>query len=198
MQFDYLLGGRRTWRLISILFAVQTVGAIIIQRLFHLGFSEVLTPISLLALGAIVSFGFWSYFESEKLGPWQWWVPVILYAATVFSLSNRSYPGAVPCFSTKIFHPIEYVVLGLLLCVAWFSTLAKKGVFPFAARVFSLGIFYAASDEFHQAFIPGRSARVADVLCWDLPGIALALGMFLFILWIWRSSAVEGENRLVR
>jgi len=198
MQLDYWLGGRRTWFLISVLFAVQTVGALIVQRLFHLGFSEVVIPISLLALGAVVSFGFWSYSESDRLGSWQWWVPVIVYAATIFSLSNRSYPGAVPCFSTKIFHPIEYVVLGLLLCVAWFSTLGKKGVSAFSARVFSLGIMYAASDEFHQAFIPGRSVRVADVLCWDLPGIALALGMFLLILWIWRSSAVEGENRVAR
>ncbi len=58
MQLDDLLEGRTIWGLVSALFTVQIVGALIIQRLFRLGFSEVIIPISLLGLGALVSFGF--------------------------------------------------------------------------------------------------------------------------------------------
>ncbi len=191
MQFDNFLEGRRTWGWISAIFAAQTVGAFFIQRLFGLDCSEVFIPVCLLGLGALVSFGFRSYTRSRKLGSWQWWVPVILYAVFIFSLSNRSYPGAIPYFNPKIFHPIEYAALGLLLCVAWFSILARKGVSSFAVRVFSLGILYGASDELHQAFVPGRSPRVVDVLFWDLLGITLAFGTFLLIRRIWRTSAVE-------
>jgi VanZ family protein len=191
MQPDNFLEGRRTWGWISAIFAAQTVGALIIWRLFGLDYSEVFIPVSVLALGAFVSFGFRSLTRSRELGAWQWWVPVILYAVFIFSLSNRSYPGAIPAFSTKIFHPIEYAVLGLLLCVAWFSILARKGVSSFAVRVYSLGILYGATDEFHQAFVPGRSPRVIDVLFWDLLGITLAFGTFLLVRRIWMTSAVE-------
>ena len=188
MQLNGLLEERKIWGWISCLFFAQTVGALIVQRLFHLNFSEVSIPVCLLVLGALASLGFRSYSDSNRLGPWQWWIPVILYAAFIFSLSNRSYPGATPVFSTKIFHPIEYAVLGLLLCVALIPILLKKSAYSFAVRVFSLGILYGASDEFHQAFIPGRGPSVVDVLLWDLLGITLGVTAFLLIRLIWRGS----------
>jgi len=40
-------------------------------------------------------------------------------------------------------------------------------------------VLYAASDEFHQSFVPGRSCRLLDVL-FDATGAAIALGL------IWR------------
>jgi VanZ family protein len=190
MQHDALLGGRTTWGCITALFTLQIVGALIVQRLFKLNFNEVIIPVSLLVLGTLVSLGFWSYAGADKLGSWKWWVPVIFYAAFIFSLSNRSYSGATPCFSTKIFHPIEYAVLGLLLCVAWLSGSAGKDLSSLAARVFSLGILYGASDELHQAFIPGRSPRVVDLIFWDLLGITLGLVAFLLIRRIWKSSDI--------
>jgi VanZ family protein len=188
MRLENFPGGRTTWGWISAIFALQTVGALIVQRMFGLHFSDVIIPVCILGFGALISFGFRSYARSNKLGSWQWWVPVILYAAFIFSLSNRSYPGATPCFSTKIFHPIEYSVLGLLLCVAWFSISAPKSVSSLAVRVFSLGILYGASDEFHQAFIPGRNSSFFDVFFWDLLGISLAVWGFILIRRIWWSS----------
>jgi len=194
MQLENFPRGRTIWGWIAALFVLQTVGTIIIQRMFLIRFSEVIIPVSILGLGIFVSFGFRSYARLNNLGHWQWWVPVILYAAFIFSLSSRSYPGATPCFSTKIFHPIEYAVLGLLLCVALFSMLARKGVYSLALRVFSLGILYGVSDEFHQAFIPGRCPRVFDVFFWDLLGITLALGAFLLMRRIWQSLTVQIEH----
>ncbi len=38
-----------------------------------------------------------------------------------------------------------------------------------------LAVLYAATDEFHQSFIPGRHPSLADVLFFDVGGAALAL-----------------------
>jgi len=190
MQLDGLIRDRKLWGWISFLFAAQTIGALIVQRLFQLKFGDVLIPVCFLALGTLLSLGFRLFAGSNELGSRQWWIPVVLYAAFIFSLSNRSYPGATPCFSTKIFHPIEYAVLALFLCVALIPTLIKRNASSYAVWVFSLGLLYGASDEFHQSFIPGRGPSVVDVLFWDLFGITLGFGAFLLIRRICRSSVV--------
>lgn len=180
---------RIIWSCIGVLFAVQIAGSLVIQRLFQLGVSDVIIPVFILTLGLFLSFFLRSWGQSQRLGPWQWWIPVIVYALFIFSLSNRSYPQAVPYFSTKAFHPVEYAVLGLLLCVASLSVLGGKGSFSFAARVISGGVFFGALDEFHQSFIPGRSARIDDVIFWDLLGIILACSAFLVVWFLLRRPA---------
>jgi VanZ family protein len=85
------------------------------------------------------------------------WVPVILWAGLIFGLS------AVPDLGTglgtwdlvlrKIAHFCEYAVLGILLVRA-----TRREVVAIA-----LGVAYAASDEVHQHFVPGRHAAVRDV-----------------------------------
>jgi VanZ family protein len=55
-----------------------------------------------------------------------------------------------------------------------------------AARVVLLVILYAASDEFHQSFVPSREASVLDVLI-DTAGSVLAL-LFLWVIGRWRRS----------
>ena len=42
-------------------------------------------------------------------------------------------------------------------------------------------IFYAATDEFHQSFVPGRSASVLDVLIFDNLGALISLCVFTII-----------------
>ena len=92
------------------------------------------------------------------------WVPVLLWAGLIFGLS------AVPDLGTglgtwdlvlrKIAHFCEYAVLGLLLVRA-----TRRD-----ALAFGLGVAYAASDELHQHFVPGRQAAVRDVLV-DAAGV---------------------------
>jgi len=47
-------------------------------------------------------------------------------------------------------------------------------------------LLYSASDEIHQAFVPGRTARISDVMI-DTAGGAFGLG----VLW----SAGKGIKR---
>lgn len=73
----------------------------------------------------------------------------------------------------KTAHMFEYALLSLFLAGAMikdFKVLKIKKFLP----VIAVGIVYAASDEIHQLFVPGRSGRVFDVFV-DTLGMILAL-----------------------
>jgi VanZ family protein len=46
-----------------------------------------------------------------------------------------------------------------------------------------VGIIYAISDEIHQGFIPGRAAKITDVMI-DTMGVAVGILVLLLILTI--------------
>ena len=86
--------------------------------------------------------------------------------------------------AAKIDHPVrkcahasEYALLGalVLLTACTYVKMSPKTVM--AAVVIS--ILYAASDEFHQKFVPGRSCQFTDVLI-DSAGV-LAGGLFVIV-----------------
>lgn len=87
-------------------------------------------------------------------------------------------------FAEKIEYPIrkcahasEYAVLGILLMLAWNSYMPdmKRG----SLSMFAVGALYAASDEFHQLFVSGRSGRLTDVL---IDSAGLLAGIFLIYI----------------
>lgn len=75
-------------------------------------------------------------------------------------------------------HFFAYLVLGILVI----NAVRKSGVFGFKGIILTLGIciLYAASDEVHQAFVPGRGAMVKDVLI-DSTGVIVGIGMYQMI-----------------
>jgi len=83
----------------------------------------------------------------------------------------------------KCAHLTEFAILGLLFWRA-FRKPVKRDPRPWSwveARNAVLGVaFYAATDEFHQMFVPSRQASLIDVLI-DSTGGALGL----FALWAW-------------
>lgn len=177
------LTDRNLWNWVAAIYAIQTFGSLIVMQVLGLRFVEVVLPIVFLILGASVAVFFRWYDRSNSLGLWKWWAPVIFYALFIFSLSNRSYPGALPAFDTKLFHPIEYMTLGIFLSVAWHNfSKQKRSSFIILCVVIS-GILFAVSDEIHQAFIPGRSARITDVLI-DSVSVVLGCGLFLLATYI--------------
>lgn len=91
----------------------------------------------------------------------------------------------------KAAHMTEYAILGLLT-FAFFRTmeLGRKGYYK-TAWLFAL--CYAATDEFHQLFVTGRSGRISDV-CIDGAGAALGL-LFLYLLQkIWRKHCEKNRH----
>ena len=81
-------------------------------------------------------------------------------------------------FIRKGAHFTEYAVLGMTVVYAFGERLKKaKKIIPVALGICA---FYAATDEFHQHFVPKRMGSVADVLL-DSAG---ALAGILIFLWI--------------
>lgn len=181
MSLDNRLSSRTIWAIICILFGAQAVGAVAVQHLFRMDLRQVYFPVCLLLSGCAVSALFRVFAESGRLGRWQWWIPVFLFGFVIFTLSNRSYPGAMPVFSPKVFHLVEYATLGLFLCFALLPVGIENRPTVFFSSVLLLGILFGAFDELHQAFTPGRHASIFDVFFWDFPGTAIGLGIFLVI-----------------
>lgn len=78
----------------------------------------------------------------------------------------------------KIAHFCIYTVLGGLFTVSslWHSrSWIMHAVLPFA-----FGALYAASDEFHQIFIPGRGPLVSDVLL-DSAGVLCGITVVILV-----------------
>jgi VanZ family protein len=183
------------WNSVAAIYAVQTFGSLIVMQLLGLHFSEVALPIVLLILGASVAIFFRWYDPSNRLGIWKWWAPVFFYALFIFFLSNRSYPGALLRFDTKLFHPIEYLTLGIFLSVAWHRFSKRKSRFFLFLCVLISGMLFAASDEIHQAFIPGRRATITDVLI-DSVSVALGCGLFLLATYTRNQTRDEDSSHL--
>jgi len=102
---------------------------------------------------------------------------VIVYAGLIFLASSIStIPSELPEFSfrDKIIHITEFMIFGSLI---WRS--AKRWNLEiksnrFKTLVFVIGAIYAASDEIHQLYVPGRNGNFYDWLA-DIIGLAIGL-----------------------
>jgi VanZ family protein len=78
----------------------------------------------------------------------------------------------------KFAHFFEFLILGMLAMNAFSGVRVLKQYRNIMACI-GFCVLYAISDELHQIFVPGRAARVIDVLI-DTAGATL--GMLLFVL----------------
>ncbi len=69
----------------------------------------------------------------------------------------------------KGIHFLEYAVLGWLCAAASSRTWPSASAWRTAAFAVFISALWGLSDEIHQAFVPGRSSEVADVIA-DLFG----------------------------
>jgi len=109
------------------------------------------------------------------------WVAVLGWMALIFVVSAQSQlPGPkdlwLDLIVEKVGHAVEYGVLAVL----WLRALVGDGVVSRREVVLavSLALLYALSDEFHQSFVPGRSADWTDVLA---DGVGALLGVWWWV-----------------
>jgi VanZ family protein len=104
------------------------------------------------------------------------WGPVVAYMAVIFyesSLTDAPLPGGM---SDKLAHATGYALLGGLVARA------MAGGFPLplgpasAMTSLAMSVLYGASDEWHQRFVPGRTADLRDLLA-DAVGAAVAVSI---------------------
>jgi VanZ family protein len=115
------------------------------------------------------------------------WGPVVAYMAAIYYVSAQSAPPMVgPVVSDKVAHAIAYFGFGVLTFRAIAGGLMARVTPPRAAATMILSIVYAATDEVHQLFVPGRHGDVVDVVA-DATGAALAL----LACWAWNIIATS-------
>jgi len=94
------------------------------------------------------------------------WAPVFLVMAVIFgasSLPGRNIPSLFP-LQDVFFHGTIYAILAFFFKRALKKTYPHlTGLIPALVTVLFV-CAYGASDEFHQLFVPGRSATVSDLL----------------------------------
>ena len=78
-------------------------------------------------------------------------------------------------------HFAEYALLGAALLGHVLAWRAKRGLGRPRAMAWGLGTAYAASDELHQFFVPGRSGEFLDVLL-DSAGVAVGVALLWLLL----------------
>jgi len=97
-------------------------------------------------------------------------VPILKWIAPGLSPDELAF---VHGLIRKLAHPTEYGVLGLL----WFRALGsdrKTALWTATAASLLICVAWAALDEWHQSFVPSRTASVVDVAI-DSGGALLAL-----------------------
>jgi hypothetical protein len=101
------------------------------------------------------------------------WLPVVAWAALIFGLSSipdlGTGLGGWDLALRKAAHFAEYAILGALLARALYHTMTAWTWIAWIA-----GTVYAASDEFHQHFVPGRQGSPVDIAI-DAAGVAVGV-----------------------
>jgi VanZ family protein len=142
---------------------------------------------------------------------YKYWLPLLIWMMVIFSASGDSqsfqrssriigplmhwlFPQMsqpdidhVVTFARKCAHLTEYAILALLFWRAIrqpFRADPRPWSWPQAVTAVVFVALYAATDEYHQSFVPGREGSVRDVL---IDTLGAALGMLcLWQIWNWR------------
>lgn len=109
---------------------------------------------------------------------------LIGYAGLIFYLSSQE-PEAIPVpklfpHQDKAMHIAEYIPFGWLGMKA-FMPATLTGFL--ASAGFSLA--YAASDEIHQSFVPGREASIMD---WLADSVGILISSYVYYIKVFRSK----------
>jgi VanZ family protein len=102
------------------------------------------------------------------------WLPALLTMAVIFWFSSQP-SSELPNFGLmdriikKSGHVFEYAVLSFWV---WYALDFRENRRWIA---WLIAVLYAATDEFHQSFVPGRFPSVWDVLIFDNLGAWIGL-----------------------
>jgi VanZ family protein len=121
------------------------------------------------------------------------WALVVAWMAAVFGVSSISNLGPAARVPDWISHPIEYGVGAVLVGRALEGGRRRPLTMSTALTATLLVTAYGVTDEYHQSFVPGRTADPADVAK-DLAGATAACALYR-----WRMShSASGPSEPVR
>lgn len=110
----------------------------------------------------------------------RYWVPALAYIGVIFFISAQPNLRPPQPFANvdKVYHLIEYGILGLVLVRAFYAAMPRQRPLVLALLALSLGVIVGTCDELFQASVPGRISSGFDLLA-DTTGLALAQILFL-------------------
>jgi VanZ family protein len=108
--------------------------------------------------------------------PWLYlWLPVVAWMGLIFYLSAQSnLPHPDRGWADLLISSGAHVLVFSVLAMLWARALGER---PRAWLIaFAMTALYALSDEFHQAFVPGRTPDPVDLL---FDGLGAVVGLWL-------------------
>lgn len=113
-----------------------------------------------------------------------YWVPFLIWAIVIFTFSSGQAPVVSGFHLTdfivkKTIHIMEYWLFAILL----YRALKESGMENKRSLIYAFifSVIYGATDEFHQAYTPGREPRMRDVFI-DGVGASIAVASIIKIL----------------
>jgi VanZ family protein len=116
------------------------------------------------------------------------WALVAAVSGAIFWLSARSRLPDVGIhfeFMDKVEHAIAYAVWSFIFSMAARATWPRLGLAAGIAAAWLAGTCYGASDEFHQLFVPHRTADVMDLAA---DGAGALIGAIAHASWHYRKG----------
>ena len=109
------------------------------------------------------------------------WGPVVLAMGLIFAVSSMPNPPEVPGDIPDVgAHGIAYAVLGVLVLRALADARWSGVTLGLAVVAAVIATAYGVSDEFHQRFVPGRTADPRDITA-DMVGAVVGIA----VIWAW-------------
>jgi len=118
-------------------------------------------------------------FKKEAYHFFRNWLPVFLYCLVIFIQSSHPTPKQVPHLphTDKLLHLVAYALLGMLFLRGFGNSKFKTNYwFIRVASILLTGI-YGATDEWHQYYVPYRSASIWDIIFDFLGGL---FGVYIY------------------
>jgi VanZ family protein len=124
------------------------------------------------------------------------YIPLIIVSGGIIYLSSR--PGLKSDFTPAIdyalrkgAHVLEYFLLFHTLWFAFvgssFFRMSQSRFITVSAMVISVSMVFALSDEYHQIFVSGRTAKPLDIV-FDALGVFAG---YVLVSIFWRGKSVE-------
>ena len=121
------------------------------------------------AWGATISVFSTGYFTGAKTS-----AIIVPILATIFPQASHAELLAIHYFIRKLAHFTEYLIFSVLLYRALRG--GRRPRLQAATTAIVMAGLYAVLDEFHQLFVPGRTAAATDCLI-DVSGAAAGQGL---------------------
>ncbi|MEM9861948.1 MAG: VanZ family protein [Myxococcota bacterium] len=111
----------------------------------------------------------------KRLPSWVLWALPVAYMLAIFVASSANWGVSIPSafpLRDKGVHFIEYAILAFFCAHAARGTWPNRSLLRTAAFGALIAVLFGLSDELHQAFVPGRTAELLDLVADGLGAVA--------------------------